>query len=172
MLELAVGAGANFPFYSPTVKVIATDFSNVMLEKAKLGAEDYPFDVTFICSHVEDLNFTHQSFDTVISTLSLCSYQNLSKVLDKINRWCRPEGKILLMEHGISSNYAISTLQKALNPLLYRIYGCHYTRDILELVRQSGIAIEKVESYWLNMVHLIWAAPRSSQQKADMSLEL
>jgi len=160
VLELAVGAGANFPFYPPEIKVTATDFSEVMLEKAKRAAKHHHLKVDFICSDIEEMNFSDHSFDTIVSTLSFCSYDNPIMVLDKIKSWCRPNGQILLMEHGISSNLAVSVVQKAFNPLLYRTYGCHHTRNILGLIRESGLKINKVESYWLNMVHIIWASPQ------------
>jgi len=51
--------------------------------------------------------------------------------------WCKPNGQILLMEHGISANLAVAAIQKALNPLLYRIYGCHHTRNIVGLIQES-----------------------------------
>ncbi|GGH20026.1 class I SAM-dependent methyltransferase [Paenibacillus segetis] len=160
VLELAVGTGANFPYYPKEVKITATDFSEAMIEKAQQAVKHYHLHADFICSDIEELNFPDQSFDTIVSTLSICSYKNPIVVLDKIKRWCRPGGKILLMEHGISSNFMVSTLQKTFNPLLYRVYGCHYTRDILGLISESGIKIDKAESYWLNMVHLIWAKPQ------------
>ncbi|MBU5672810.1 class I SAM-dependent methyltransferase [Paenibacillus brevis] len=162
VLELAVGAGANFPFYPPEIKLTATDFSKMMIEKAQLAAKHYRMDADFICADIEEMDFSEQSFDTIVSTLSFCSYNNPLMVLDKINRWCKPDGKILLIEHGISSNYMVSMLQKLLNPLLYRSYGCHHTRDILGLIQESGIQIEKAESYWFNMVHLVWAKPKPS----------
>ncbi|MCL6603170.1 MAG: class I SAM-dependent methyltransferase [Paenibacillus sp.] len=160
VLELAVGAGANFPYYPSGVKVTATDFSEAMLEKAKKAAKNHRIDANYICSDIEEVDFPNESFDTIVSTLSFCSYDNPLMVLKKIKRWCKPEGQILLLEHGISSNLAVSTAQKALNPLLYRAYGCHHTRNILGLIRESGLQINKVESRWLNMVHLIWANPR------------
>ncbi|MEF2245221.1 class I SAM-dependent methyltransferase [Paenibacillus sp. IITD108] len=160
VLELAVGAGANFPFYPPKVKITATDFSEAMLDKAKKAARLHRIDGHFICSDIENMNFPDHSFDTIVSTLSFCSYDNPLLVLNKINRWCKPGGTLLFMEHGISSNVAVSAVQKTLNPLLYRFYGCHHTRNIMKLVRESGIAIDKTESYWFNMVHLIWAKPK------------
>lgn len=159
VLELAVGAGANFPFYPRDVKITATDFSEAMLAKAKEAAHNKGLDAHFRCADIEEMNFPEQSFDTIVSTLSLCSYRHPLKVLNDINRWCKPDGQILLMEHGISSNFTVAALQKGLNPLLYRVYGCHHTRDIAGLIRESGIVIEQVENYWLNMVHLIWAKP-------------
>lgn len=160
MLELAVGAGANFPFYPPGIKITAADFSEPMLEKAKRAAKHHHIHGVFVCSDIEDLNFPDHSFDTIVSTLSFCSYENPLRVLDKISRWCRPDGQILFMEHGISSNPALSIALKALNPLLFRVYGCHHTRNIPGLIRESGLRINRSESYWLNMVHLIWASPR------------
>ncbi|MED4207529.1 class I SAM-dependent methyltransferase [Neobacillus mesonae] len=159
VLELAVGAGANFPFYASDVKVTATDFSKAMLEKAKQAASLHQVDAEFICGDIEGLNFSDQSFDTIISTLSLCCYDQPLIVLGNMKRWCKPNGTILLMEHGISTNSFISLIQKAINPLHYRIVGCHQTRNIPEMIQQSGIIIEKTESHWFNMVHLIWAKP-------------
>ncbi|WGU96578.1 methyltransferase domain-containing protein [Paenibacillus dendritiformis] len=159
VLELAVGAGANFPFYPPGVKVTAADFSAAMLEKAERAAREHRLDARFICADIEEMDFAVHSFDTVVSTLSMCSYDQPSMVLDKITRWCRPDGLILLMEHGISSNRALSAVQRALNPLLYRTYGCHHTRDIQGLVRQAGLDLVRTDSYWLDMVQVIWARP-------------
>ncbi|WP_274362812.1 class I SAM-dependent methyltransferase [Paenibacillus thermotolerans] len=159
VLEIAVGAGANFPYYTPGVKVTATDFSEAMLEKAKQAAARYRLDAQFIRGDMDEMDFPDQSFDSVVSTLSMCSYADPLTVLKKLNRWCKPGGNILLMEHGISTNAAVSAVQKTLNPMLYRLLGCHHTRDIPGLVRAAGIDIAATESYWFDMVHLIWAKP-------------
>ncbi|WP_238652846.1 class I SAM-dependent methyltransferase [Paenibacillus piscarius] len=163
VLELAVGAGANFPFYPTDVRITAADFSSAMLERAEKAAHDHRLNADFICKDLEDMSFPAHSFDTIVSTLSLCSYRNPSGMLAKMNRWCKPGGTILLMEHGLGSRVLVTTLQRALNPLLYRIYGCHHTRDIIGLVRESGIQIRRAERYSLNMVHLIWAQPQEQQ---------
>lgn len=163
VLELAVGAGANFPFYPQDVRITAADFSSAMLERAEKAAQHRRLHADFICKDLEDMSFPAQSFDTIVSTLSLCSYKDPSGMLAKINRWCKPDGTILLMEHGLGASFLVAALQRMLNPLLYRIYGCHHTRDIIGLVRESGIQIRRVESYSLNMVHLIWAQPQEQQ---------
>ncbi|WNS44696.1 class I SAM-dependent methyltransferase [Paenibacillus sp. MMS20-IR301] len=163
VLELAVSIGANFPFYPREVRITAADFSEAMLTKARQAAQRYQLNADCICADIEELDFPAHSFDTVVSTLSMCSYKHPLEVLSKLNRWCKPGGTILLMEHGISSKFMVAIALKALNPLLYRIYGCHHTRDILGLVRESGMQIDKTEAYWQNMVHLIWAKPAHQQ---------
>ncbi|WP_256759344.1 class I SAM-dependent methyltransferase [Cohnella sp. WQ 127256] len=159
VLELAVGAGANFPFYPAGVQITATDFSAEMLKKATKAAEQYRTQVEFMLSDINELEFAEHSFDTIVSTLSFCSYKEPLKVLEKLRKWCKPSGEILLLEHGISSNMAFSVGQKILNPLLYRLIGCHHTRNMIDLVNQSGLKITKTESHWLGCIDLIWAKP-------------
>jgi ubiquinone/menaquinone biosynthesis C-methylase UbiE len=159
VLEVAVGAGANFPFYDPGVKITAVDFSPEMLKKAREAAHEYGIEAEFIQADIENISFAPDSFDTVISTLSLCGYEDPIKILNLFNRWCKKDGRILLMEHGISSNFVLASLQKALDPLAYRLVGCHQNRDMMHIIQSSKIVIEKTESYWADMVHLIWAKP-------------
>lgn len=159
VLELAVGAGANFPFYPPGVHVTATDFSKEMLMKARRTAVEYGVVAEFKQADIETLEFADHSFDTIVSTLSFCSYENPVQVLNNLQRWCKPDGKILFMEHGISSNRVLAVAQKLFDPLLYRMVGCHHTRNIPNLIRDSGLAVTKIESHWIDMVHLIWTKP-------------
>ncbi|BCU82459.1 SAM-dependent methyltransferase [Polycladomyces abyssicola] len=160
VLEVAVGAGANFSFYPPGVRITAVDFSPEMLKRARNAADEYGIEVEFIQSDVETLTFPPDSFDTVVSTLSLCGYEDPVGVLNRFSRWCRNDGLILLMEHGLSSNPFLSFLQKALDPLAYRLVGCHQNRDMMNLIRSSDLVVEKVESHWAGVVHLVWAKPR------------
>lgn len=106
-----------------------------------------------------ELSLPDESFDTIVSTLTLCGYDNPLEVLHKFRRWCRPDGRILMMEHGISSIRFIGYLQNAVNPLFRRVVGCHLNRDMIGLIQASGLRIERMEHYVWNAVHLIWAKP-------------
>ena len=162
VLELAVGAGANFPFYPPDVQITAVDFSPQMISKAKEAAEDHDLAPRFILCDAEEVDFPDNTFDTIVSTLSFCSYQDPEAMLAKVNRWCKPGGKILLLEHGRSTWKAVATVQKWLNPLVYRIIGCHQSRDIRGLLIQSELVIQRLENHFLNTVSLVWATPGKS----------
>ncbi|MBS4218574.1 class I SAM-dependent methyltransferase [Bacillus sp. FJAT-49711] len=159
VLELAVGGGANFPYYQSGVKVTAVDFSEAMLGEAMKTARENNVVANFICSDIEEVSFETHSFDTIVSTLSFCSYENPLFMMKKIQQWCKPGGKILLLEHGISTNRIVAVIQRMLNPLLYRAIGCHHTRDIMKMTQESGLCVERVESYYFNMVRVIWASP-------------
>lgn len=159
VLELAVGAGANFPHYPSGIKVTAVDFSEEMLDRARKKASACNISAEWICTDIEKMEFEPHSFDTIVSTLSFCCYENPAEMMKKLQRWCRPGGEILLLEHGVSSNILISRAQKVLNPLLYQMIGCHQTRDILKLTLNSGLIVHRSESHWFNMFHQIWASP-------------
>ncbi|WP_316570178.1 class I SAM-dependent methyltransferase [Neobacillus sp. YIM B06451] len=161
ILELSVGAGTNFIFYPKNAKITAVDFSPSMIGHARLKASQERLNVEFITANVEEADLEAGQYDTVISTLSLCSYPNPEKVLERMAHWVRPDGQILLMEHGISTNPVYAWLQNKANPFLLKKFGCNHNRDIVKLVEASPVRVKKAESFWLNSLHLIWASPRN-----------
>ncbi|GAA0317099.1 class I SAM-dependent methyltransferase [Bacillus carboniphilus] len=163
VLEVAVGAGANFPYYPTGVEVTGVDFSGEMLGKARVAAREEGVSADFIQSDVETLSFPEHSFDTIVSTLSMCGYEDPVKILNLFNKWCKPGGQILLLEHGISSNRLLGSIQTLLNPVYRRFVGCHFNRDIVQLLQQSDIQIDKIEHQMLGIMHKIWAKPSGTE---------
>ncbi|WP_252989890.1 class I SAM-dependent methyltransferase [Brevibacillus panacihumi] len=161
ILEAAVGAGANFPFYKKDLveEIMAVDFSPEMLRKAKAASQELGIPATFMESDMDDLSFPPDTFDTIVSTLSLCSYADPLLVLNQFNRWCRKSGSILLLEHGLSSNSLLAFAQKRLEPVLYRFSGCHHDRDMMRIIESSELEIVSVQHYWAGCMHLVWAVP-------------
>ncbi|MNJ43492.1 putative methyltransferase YcgJ [compost metagenome] len=155
VLEVSVGAGNNFPFYPKGVHVTAVDFSPKMIEKAEEAAAECGIDCELFVSDVESLEFPENTFDTIVSTLSLCAYQRPDEVLSKMKAWVKTGGKILLFEHGISTNRTYSWFQNRLDGLSVKLLGCHQNRDILQMVNDAGIVIEHMERMMLNSVILI-----------------
>ncbi|CAM3906338.1 class I SAM-dependent methyltransferase [Cohnella lubricantis] len=163
VLELGAGAGNNLPFYGPDVELLAVDFSPSMLERAKAANERrYRLKAEFRQGDVDSLTLEESTFDTIVSTLSLCAYRDPMKALANMNRWCKPEGQVLLMEHGVSSNKAIAIAQKALDPLVYKWAGCHQNRDIMKLIEASPLEVTRAEHYMSGMLHVVWC--RSTRQ--------
>lgn len=161
VLELAVGAGANFSYYKRDVHVTAVDISPKMIEKAKEGASLAQVPATFIVSNMETAQFPDKEFDTIVSTLSFCGYEDPLRMLKQITRWCKPGGTVLLLEHGISSNRLIAPIQKVIDPLAKRMIGCHQNRRIIELLDQSALQVVHHETHVQGMFHIIRAIPTS-----------
>ncbi|PJN51851.1 hypothetical protein PAEVO_49440 [Paenibacillus sp. GM2FR] len=158
VLEVAVGAGANFPFYQrDKVNVTAVDFSPEMLNRARRMASELGIRANFLERDIETLELPERSYDCVVSTLSLCGYEDPVKALNKINRWAKPGGRIYLLEHGMSTNQFLGAMQHLINPAGRRISGCHFNRDMIHIANASELNIVKTERYWNGIVHLIWA---------------
>ncbi|MCV4234237.1 class I SAM-dependent methyltransferase [Virgibacillus sp. LDC1] len=158
VLEVAVGAGANFPFYQrDKVNVTAVDFSPEMLNRARRMASELGIRANFLERDIETLELPERSYDCVVSTLSLCGYEDPVKALNKINRWAKPGGRIYLLEHGMSTNRFLGAMQHLINPAGRRISGCHFNRDMIHIANASELNIVKTERYWNGIVHLIWA---------------
>jgi len=159
VLEVACGAGANFPYYPQGVRVTAVDFSEAMLEYAAGAAQRHGVEAEFRRADVETLDFPPDSFDTVVSTLSLCGYERPDRVLASFARWAKPGGRILLMEHGLSHNVLFAAGQRAFNPLFRCINGCNMNRDIPALLAASPLRVLRMERHMLGTIFLIWAEP-------------
>lgn len=157
VLEVAIGSGLNYPFYNSDIELTGLDFSHEMLKAAQDAAKDFAFHATFIQDDVERADFSENSFDTIISSGSLCAYQDPIKVLNSFQKWCKPGGKILMLEHGISRNKLVGLAQKIINPLYVKAVGCHLNRDIAEMIQDSDLYLIKEERYMAGCVHLIWA---------------
>lgn len=159
VLEVGVGTGLNFPYYHRVNKLTAVDFSEPMLKEAEKEAGKYSFPVEFIHGDAETVEFKENSFDTIVSSLSFCSYKNPVELLNKFNKWCRGGGQILLLEHGLVKFKFLQVLQRAIDPLTMRMIGCHQNRDILALAAASKLEIIKVERHVLGAIYIIKAKP-------------
>lgn len=159
VLEVGIGSGLNFPFYNQDVKLTGLDFSHEMLKVAREAAKDYPFETTFIETNVETVEFNENTFDTIVSSGTLCAYQKPVTTLNNFQRWCKPGGNILLLEHGVSTKKSIARIQKAINPLAIKLVGCHQNRNITDIVNKSQLKITKEERYMAGYLYLIWAKP-------------
>jgi methyltransferase OMS1 len=112
VLEVGAGTGRNLGFYpSGSVKKITlTDSSDKMLEKAneKLSrmpnAEKARHEV--MVADAAKLPFPDNSYDTIVDTFGLCSFDDPTAVLKELQRVCKPDGKILLLEHGRTKAYS------------------------------------------------------------------
>ena len=160
VLEVGVGTGANFPYYDRNhVELTGVDFSSKMIESAKRAASIFQVKAEFKQEDIDELILEHNSFDCIVSTLSLCSYPDPIATLNKFNSWCRKDGLVLLMEHGLSSNSLLSFTQKIIDPLYTKMSGCHCDRNVDEIIAKSNLQVDRIERYWSGMLYLIWAIP-------------
>eukprot|EP00004_Rigifila_ramosa_P026305 TRINITY_DN8132_c0_g1_i2.p1 TRINITY_DN8132_c0_g1~~TRINITY_DN8132_c0_g1_i2.p1 ORF type:complete len:235 (+),score=10.39 TRINITY_DN8132_c0_g1_i2:59-706(+) len=151
ILEVGCGTGRNLGFYPAlNTKLVLCDWSRDMvtcaLEKARrLPAETRPSEIKGVVANAHQLPFESGTFDTVVDTFGLCSFSEPVAALHEMARVCRPDGQILLLEHGRSQTPMIGALlnwyldMRAPGHLCD--WGCWWNLDISELVRQSGLGL-------------------------------
>lgn len=159
-LEVACGIGSNIPFLPVGSDITAVDLSPKMLEVARANATKYGLSVNFAVMDAEHLEFPDGSFDTVISTLSTCTFPNPIKALQEIKRVCQPNGLILLLEHGHSSVPWLANYQDRHEYQHYEDHaGCRWNQDPLDLIQSADIKALKSKRNILGMFYSIEAMP-------------
>jgi ubiquinone/menaquinone biosynthesis C-methylase UbiE len=162
-LEVGVGSGLNIPFYSPDVTLaVGVDLSREMLRLAAERASHLGIPFALVQADAEALPFPDATFDTVAISLALCTIPDPVKALLELGQVCRPQGRIVMLEHVRSTARPLAAVQRALSPLNERAIGCHLDRDTFELARSLGFSIDESHSRLFDSVRLVVARPPSS----------
>jgi ubiquinone/menaquinone biosynthesis C-methylase UbiE len=156
VLEIAIGTGRNLPHYRNDVRLTGVELSPAMLEIARARAREFGRDVDLRVGDAQALEFTDESFDTVVSTLSLCTIPDDRAAVAEVHRVLRPGGRFLLLEHVRSPLLPVRLGQRLLEPLAVRFEADHLLREPLEHLRAQGFAIDKLERSKLGIVE--WVA--------------
>ncbi|QUV80857.1 class I SAM-dependent methyltransferase [Chloracidobacterium sp. D] len=153
VLEIGGGTGANLPFYGTAVtSLMFTDPDPAMLWIAAAKPRPPHLAVTFLEATAEALPFPAASFDTVVTTLVLCSVRDPMQALAEIRRVLRPGGCFLALEHVRPQGW-LGYLADALTPLQKRLAaGCHLNRQTHRAIRQAGFSIRCEQFSILNIL--------------------
>lgn len=145
-LELGAGTGLNAGHYPDAVtEVVLTEPDPHMARRLreKLGAEQRAFDYEVIETGAESLPVEDGSFDTVVSTLVLCTVDDPQRVAAEIARVLRPGGKLLLLEHVRDPDDGrLGRWQDRLErPWGWFAAGCHPNRNTAATLAAAGFDV-------------------------------
>ncbi len=150
VLEIGFGTGLNLAYYpSDKVQKITTiDVNQGMNKLAQQRITITPISVDSRVLNGEKLPMGDASFDTVVSTWTLCSIKQVEQAIAEIYRVLKPGGKFLFIEHGLSNEANIQTWQHRLTPLQKIIAdGCHLDREIKSLIAKEFANLTIQEFY-------------------------
>lgn len=172
VLEVAGGTGRNLNFYSDEAiaDLLIIDYSEKMLQvaaqkvaesRATQAGGGVASRVTLAVTDAARMAAVPSAaYDTVVDTFGLCSFEAPERALGEMVRVCKPDGQILLLEHGVSDWSALAWWQQhRLNRHVVR-WGCYWNRDILQLVEDAGLRVDEVERRHLGTTYLLRCTPR------------
>lgn len=149
-LEIGFGTALNIRHYTDKVtKLTVIDSERMLpdlvakrLARVRFPVEEMQLDAS------GRLPFEDHSFDTVVSTWTLCSIDNLAAALAEIRRVLRHEGQFIFLEHGRSDDSRVARRQDFWNPLQKIIgCGCNMNRRIDKLISEAGFDILKLDRF-------------------------
>ncbi|MDA7978846.1 MAG: class I SAM-dependent methyltransferase [Pirellulales bacterium] len=151
ILEIGVGTGLNLPHYPTHVRKITTADPNPGMNKRlqrRIAETEINVDKRVISS--EELPFDNETFDCVVSTLTLCSIPDREQAMGELFRVLRPSGRIHFLEHGISPDAKIAKWQRRLNWLQQRFSdGCSLLVDLPKLLATQPFASIEIDNFYM-----------------------
>jgi len=151
VLEIGFGTGRNLPFYdaSRVTEIIGLEPSEPMRRIGRRRIRDSGLDISLVDAVAEDMPFESGSFDTVLSTFTLCSVSDPLEALREMGRVLAPKGRLLFCEHGRSPHGSVSRWQDLLTPWWKRVSGgCHLDRDVVDLLQVAGFECLALERFY------------------------
>ena len=152
VLEIGIGAGNSLAHYDGSLvsHLTAIDPLEEVWKKRNVNLSELPFEVEYIRAGAESIPAKDASFDSAVTTFTLCSVNDIHKSLTEIHRVLKPGGVLLYSEHGRSPHSSTERWQNRVNPLWKRVSGgCNLNRDIPGLLEEHGFNIEDIRTEYM-----------------------
>lgn len=152
VVEIGAGTGANLEHLGVQVERVTLLEPNRYLAarlRDRVARVEVPAALQVGEAPAEALPLPDHSVDAVVSTLVLCSVDDLSRSLAEIHRVLRPEGTLVLIEH-VAAGGSLGLGQRILAPAWSVVArGCQLHRDIGSAVAGAGFDVSRVERWRL-----------------------
>jgi ubiquinone/menaquinone biosynthesis C-methylase UbiE len=158
VLELGAGTGLNLSHY-PTdlAELVLTEPDPMMRARLEERLARSGRAATVVAAAAEALPFADAAFDTVVSTMVLCTVEDAPAAIAELRRVLAPGGRLLFIEHVRSSSARAARRQDRL-ARAWRAFalGCRCNQPTLELLACEGLHLADVtHGRWRGMPALV-----------------
>jgi SAM-dependent methyltransferase len=157
VLEIGAGTGLNLPHYPADLdRIVLAEPGERMGGHIDLGRAAAGVPTDLVRAPAEYLPFADASFDTVVSTLVLCTVADPRRAVAEVARVLRPGGRLLFLEHVRADPGLRRTLQRrSARPWSGFADGCRCDRETLATI-ETRMRIESVEQgAWRGMPGIV-----------------
>jgi ubiquinone/menaquinone biosynthesis C-methylase UbiE len=149
VLEIGFGTGLNLSYYPENIhKLVAIDANSGVNKIAQKRIHSSNISVDNRVLNGENLPMADNTFDSVVSTWTLCSIAKVEQALQEIYRVLKPGGKFFFVEHGLSNESQVQVWQNRLTPIQKVIAdGCHFNRNIRQMLEKQFDTMALKEFY-------------------------
>ncbi len=151
ILEIGVGTGLNLPHYPERIRRIVTvDPNPGMNRKLQRRTERSGIKVDTHLISSESLPFDDETFDCIVSTMTLCSIASVHQAMQELFRVMKPAGRILFLDHGISPDPNTAKWQHRLDWWQRRFAdGCTLTLDVADVLSGVPFSSLEIENFYM-----------------------
>jgi SAM-dependent methyltransferase len=151
VIEIGFGTGLNLAHYPGSVdSVVAIEPNEGMHAGAAAQIRASRIPVRMLTARAETLPVPDRSIDTAVSSLTLCTVSDPVRALAELRRVLRDDGRLIVIEHGLSEDAGVARWQGRLNRIQNVVAcGCNLNRPIASLVERAGFRFENVRSFYV-----------------------
>jgi ubiquinone/menaquinone biosynthesis C-methylase UbiE len=150
VLEVGFGTGLNLPYYPQAVdQITALDPESMLADRVaeRIKKSNVPVNLVQLDASGK-LPFADATFDSIVTTWTLCSIAQVEPALAEMRRLLKPDGRYLFFEHGRSDQIKTAKWQDRFNPIEKVLAeGCNINRPIDRLIKAAGFEIETLERF-------------------------
>lgn len=146
VLEIGAGTGLNLRHYPAGLEqLVLAEPGEAMADRIDLARAPDGVPTRVVRAPAEQLPFAAASFDTVVSTLVLCTVSDPGRSVSELARVLRPGGRLLFCEHvEADAGWRRRLQRRTARPWAAFADGCRCDRPTLATI-ESRLRVESVE---------------------------